>query len=60
MYNNNIVKTSKPFIFSKKLNDNNKTIPLNKVKNTLGSMRYFPPANQEWSNSIYAYNNVAI
>jgi hypothetical protein len=58
--NNNIVKPNKPFIFSKKLNDNNKIIPLKKVKNTLGPMRYFPPANQEWNNSIYVYNNMTI
>jgi Mitochondrial ribosomal protein (VAR1) len=57
---NNIVKPNKPFIFSKKLNDNNKIIPLKKVKNTLGPMRYFPPANQEWNNSIYVYNNMTI
>jgi len=58
--NNNIVKPNKPFIFSKKLNDNNKIIPLKKVKNTLGPLRYFPPANQEWNNSIYVYNNMTL
>ena len=58
--NNDIAKPNKPFIFSKKLNDNNKIIPLKKVKNTLGPMRYFPPANQEWNNSIYVYNNMTI
>jgi len=58
--NNNIAKPNKPFIFNKKLNDNNKIIPLKKVKNTLGPMRYFPPANQEWNNSIYVYNNMTI
>jgi hypothetical protein len=47
MYNHKIIETSKPFIFSKKLNDKSKIIPLNKVNNTLGPMRYFPPANQE-------------
>jgi hypothetical protein len=58
MYNHKIIETSKPFIFSKKLNDKSKIIPLNKVNNTLGPMRYFPPANQEWNNSIYVFNNV--
>jgi len=60
MYNNKIVKTNKPFIFSKKLSDNNKIIYLNRVTNTSGPMRYFPPTNQEWSNSIYVYNNHVI
>src|SRR5580693_2300233 len=58
MYNNKIVKTIKPLIFIKKLKNNIKTIPLNKTKNTLGTIRYFPPASQEWYNSIYAYNNI--
>jgi hypothetical protein len=53
-----MVKTLKPLVFIKKLKDNIRTIPLNKTKNTLGIIRYFPPANQEWSNSIYAYNNI--
>jgi hypothetical protein len=58
-YNNNeIVKVTKPLILTKKLNNSNlKTIPLNNTKNTLGPMRYFPPTNQEWFNSIYVYNN---
>jgi hypothetical protein len=60
MYNHKIIETSKPFIFSKNLNNKSKIIPLNKVNNTLGSMRYFPPANQEWNNSIYVYNNATI
>ena len=58
MYNNEIVKIINPLIFTKNLNNNLKTVPLNESKNTLGSMRYFPPANQEWFNSIYAYNSV--
>jgi len=60
MYINETVSTIKPLIFTKKLNDSIKTIPLNKVKNTLGLVRYFPPANQEWYNSIYAYNSAYI
>lgn len=27
-----------------------------KKSNKLGNTRHYPPANQEWSNSIYAYN----
>ena len=60
MYNYKKVENKKPLIFSKKVNASPKVIPLNKVKNTLGPMRYFPPACQEWSNSIYAYNNITI
>ena len=58
MYNNKITETNKPLFLVKNINDKSKTILLKKVKNTLGPMRYFPPANQEWNNSIYAYNNV--
>jgi hypothetical protein len=59
MHNNNNenFKTIKPLIFFKKLNGNLKIIPLNGITNTLGPMRYFPPATQEWFNSIYAFNN---
>ncbi len=60
MYNNKFVKSNKPFIFSKKISDNNKTIPLNEVNNTIGPIRYFPPSIQEWSNSIYVYNSMTI
>jgi len=47
MFNNENVKTIKPLIFIKKLKDNVKIISLNKTKNTLGPMRYFPPVSQE-------------
>jgi hypothetical protein len=47
MYNNKTVISKKPFIFNKKIKDTCKIIPLKKVKNTLGPMRYFPPACQE-------------
>jgi hypothetical protein len=47
MYNNKIVGVSRPFIFTKKIVDKSNIIPLNKEKNTLGPMRYFPPACQE-------------
>jgi hypothetical protein len=57
---NEILKAKKPYIFTKKLSENVKIIPLNKTTNTLRSMRYFPPATQEWFNSIYAYNNIYV
>jgi len=57
MSNNDKLKTIKPFIFNKKLNNNYKKIFYKKIVSTLGSMSYFPPANQEWLNSIYAYDN---
>jgi hypothetical protein len=60
MHNNKDVKSNKSLIFSKKKSDNNKVIPLNKVNNTLGPMRYFPPVSKEWSNSIYVYNNITL
>jgi len=58
MYNSEKEKIIKPLIFTKKLEDNCKSIPLNKTKNTLGPIRYFPPACQEWLNSIYTYNSI--
>lgn len=57
MFNNNEFKVIKPSIFIKKLNNNYKIIPFNKIKNTLGHVRFFPPATQEWYNSVYSYNN---
>ncbi len=57
MYNNNKLKNIKPSIFTKKLNDNYKILFSKKIISTLGSICYFPPATQEWVNSIYAYNN---
>ena len=58
IYKNGISETKEPYIFTKKLRDNIKIIPLNKTTNTLGFMRYFPPATQEWFNNIYTYNNI--
>jgi hypothetical protein len=57
MNNNQNMEIIKPLIFTKKLNDNHKIIPLNITGNTLGPTRHFPPATKEWFNSIYAYNN---
>jgi hypothetical protein len=56
MINNNI-ETVKPIIFSKKIKDKQKVIPLNIVTNSVGPTRHYPPATKEWYNSIYAYNN---
>jgi len=53
----NIEVSNKPLIFTKKVNDKSKIIPLNLNNNTLGEKRYFPPASKEWLNSVYAYNS---
>jgi len=45
-----------PVIFTKKVRDNLKIIPLNKTVNTLGHTKHFPAATREWFNSVYAYN----
>lgn len=52
--------TNKPLIFSKKVNLKHKTIPLDIITNTIGPVRFFPPATKEWFNSIYAYNKNSI
>lgn len=59
MNNNNTsnLNLDKPVIFTKKVNNNSKIIPLNLTKDNLGYVRHFPPANKEWSNSIYSYNS---
>lgn len=54
------LETLKPLIFTKKVNDKSKLIPLNATVHQLGQTRHFPPANKEWSNSIYAYNNNSV
>jgi hypothetical protein len=59
MSNNKAITKIKPLIFRKKL-DYVKTMFINQVNNTLGPVRYYPPVNQEWFNSIYAYNNIYI
>jgi len=46
----------KPFIFTKKINNKYKVIPLNITTNTSGPIRYFPYATKEWFNSVYAFN----
>ena len=45
---------SKPFLFTKKINNNN--LPGTLTPNDVGKSRHFPPATQEWSNSVYTYN----
>jgi hypothetical protein len=53
---NNKLSINRPFIFVKKQKKDFKVISF-KVKTTdTGKPRHFPPAAQEWSNSIYAYN----
>jgi hypothetical protein len=58
--NNVINKRVSPLIFTKKVNNKHRIIPLNLTVNTLGPVRHFPPATKEWFNSIYAYNNNSI
>jgi hypothetical protein len=43
----NIEVSNKPLIFTKKVNDKSKIIPLNLNNNTLGEKRHFPPASKE-------------
>ena len=45
-----------PVIFNKKLNKSN-IKKLNYIYADSGKIKHFPPAAQEWYNSIYAYNN---
>lgn len=58
--NNKHTQNIKPFIFTKKINDKYKVIPLNITTNTSGPTRHFPPATKEWFNSIYAFNSNSI
>lgn len=57
MYNNDQIRTIKPLIFTKNLKDNSNTTFLKKMTSTIGPTRYFPPATQEWFNSLYTYDN---
>lgn len=54
------MNNTKPYIFTKKINNKYKVIPLNITNNTLGITRYFPAATMEWFNSIYAFNDNSI
>lgn len=45
-----------PVIFNKKLNKSN-IKKLDYIYSDTGRIKHFPPAAQEWYNSIYAYNN---
>lgn len=58
--NNNKIEILKPLIFSKKVNLKHKIIPLDVITNTIGPIRFFPPATKEWFNSIYAYNQNSV
>ena len=55
--NNKHIEYTKPLIFTKKINNKYKFIPLNVATNTHGPIRHFPPAIKEWSNSIYVFNS---
>lgn len=59
MYNEH-TQNIKPLIFTKKINNKYKVIPLNITTNTLGPTKHFPPATKEWFNSIYAFNSNSI
>lgn len=41
------IKENKPIIFTKKVNNNCKTIPLNVLRSDIGQVKHFPPAAQE-------------
>ena len=58
--NNQKIETLKPLIFSKKVNLKHKIIPLDVITNTIGPIRFFPPATKEWFNSIYSLNQNSI
>ena len=42
--------------YNKAIQEDNKAIQDEKKANDLGQTRHYPPASQEWFNSIYAYN----
>ena len=58
--NNKHIQNIKPFIFSKKINDRYRVIPLNITTNTSGPTKHFPSATKEWFNSVYAFNSNSI
>jgi hypothetical protein len=43
----NNIENINPIIFTKKVNDKHKTIPLKKTIIVLGANRHFPPATRE-------------
>jgi DNA-binding XRE family transcriptional regulator len=64
MNNNKTIETNNPDmrritrrIFTKKINNNSKSIPLKHTINTIGETRHFVPSTKEWYNSVYAYNS---
>jgi hypothetical protein len=54
------MRNIKPFIFTKKINNKYKVVPLNVITNTSGPARHFLPATREWFNSVYAFNRNSI
>jgi len=47
----------KPQIFFKKVKVSTKTIPFERPGELHGLIKHFPPAGQEWVNSVYSYNS---
>lgn len=47
-------------IFNKFTKNNIKLIPFNLQENSLGNIKYLPPASKEWKDSIYAFNKNSI
>ena len=45
--NNQNIEILKPLIFSQKVNLRHKIIPLDVISNTIGPIRFFPPATKE-------------
>jgi hypothetical protein len=45
--NNNKIDIIKPLIFTKKINDKHKIIPLSFVSNSVGPARHYPTATKE-------------
>jgi len=54
------MNNTKPSIFTKKINNKYRTIPINVTNNTLGITKNFPVATKEWFNSIYAFNKSSL
>ena len=43
-------------IFNNNLNNNTKTILLNKKIGDIGKIKYLPSFSKEWKNTIYSFN----
>lgn len=60
MLDNNNLSRVTSYIFTNKINNKHKIIPLNKVNNTLGPTRVFPAAIKEWTSAIYSFNKGSV